>query len=183
MAGLLNFIYTSWTLLGDELLSAVDCTRVSGCIPPSLNSTFLALIPKKVNPFTFADFRPISLCNLLYKLISKVIATRLKPFLDSHISIEQYGFLKNWQIVEPIGIVQEALHTVKTKDTCALILKLDLVKAFDQVNWSFIRLILIQIGVPLLAVNWIMACLTSSTFAVLFNGTPSKFFVATRGIR
>ena len=82
-------------LLGDGLLSAMDCSMVSGYIPPSLNSTFLALIPKKDKPITFVDFRSISLCNLLYKLISKVIASRLQPFLDSHISIEQYGFLKN----------------------------------------------------------------------------------------
>ena len=54
---------------------------------------------------------------------------------------------------KPIGIVPEILHTVKSKNSCALILKLDLVKAFDRVNWSYIRLILIQIGVPLLAVN------------------------------
>ena len=112
----------------------MDCARVSGCIPPFMNSTFLALIPKKEKPLTFAYFRPISLCNMLYKLISKVIAVRLKPFLDSHISKEQYGFLKNRQIVEPIGIVQETLHAVKTKNSCALILKLDLVKAFDRVN-------------------------------------------------
>ena len=63
--------------------------------------------------------------------------------MDSLISREQFVFLKNRQIVEPIGITQEILHSVKTKNTCALILKLDLVKAFDGVNLSYIRLILI----------------------------------------
>ena len=72
---------------------------------------------------------------------------------------------------------------MKSKNSSALILKLDLIKAFDRVNWSFIRLILIQIRVPLLGVNWIMGCLTSANFAVLINGTPSKFFSASRGIR
>ena len=170
-------------MLGNDLVSAVDCAKVTGCVPPSLNATFLALIPKKEKPLTFADFRPISLCNLLYKLISKVIAVRIKPFLDSGISQEQYGFLKDHQIIEPIGIVQETLHTVKTKNINAFILKLDLIMAFDCVNWSFIHLILIQIRVPLLAVNWIMACLTSVNYAVLINVTPSKFFFASRGIR
>ena len=121
----------------------------TGCISPSLNSTFLSLIPKKDKPSTFANFRPISLCNLLYKLIAKVIAVRLKPFLDTHISKEQYGFLKNRQIIDPIGIVQESLHSIKTKNLCAFLLKIDLIKAFDRVNWTFIRLILLQIGVPL----------------------------------
>ena len=91
-------------LLGKDLLSAIECARKSGRITPSLNSTFLALIPKKDKPVTFADFRLISLCNLIYKLISKIIAVRLKPFFDSHISREQYGFFKNRQIVELIGI-------------------------------------------------------------------------------
>ena len=72
---------------------------------------------------------------------------------------------------------------MKTKNSCALILKLDLVKAFDRVNWSFICLIMIQIGVPLLVVNWIMGCLTSANFAVLINGTPLKFLASSRGIR
>ena len=95
---------------------------------------FLALIPKKDKPWTFADFRPISLCNLLYKLIAKVIAGRLKPFLDLGISQEQYGFLKDRQISEPIGILQEVLHSVKSKNICAFVLKLDLSKAFDWVG-------------------------------------------------
>ena len=160
--------------MGHELLSIVDSTRVSGIIPSSLNSTFLTLIAKKDKPRTFADYSPISLCNLLYKLISKVIAVKIKPFLDSGISQEQFGFLKNRQIVEPIDIVLETLHSVKTKNICAFILKLDLIKAFDRVNWTYIHLILIQIGTPLLTVNWILGCLTSAKFLVLINGTPSK---------
>ena len=151
--GLSNFIFFFFDQLGKDLLSAVNSTRISGIIPSSLNSTFITLIPKRDKPQTFADFRPISLCNLLYKLLSKVIATRIKPFLDVGISQEQFGFLKNRQIVEPIGIVQEVLHSIKSKHICAFIIKLDLIKAFDRVNWTFIRLLLIQIGAPLQLVN------------------------------
>ena len=85
--------------------------------------------------------------------------------------------------MEPLGITQETLHSVKTNNTYALILKLDLVKAFDRFNWSYIRLILIQIGVPLLGVNWIMECISTTNFAVLVNGIPSQFFVASWGIK
>ena len=150
---------------------------------PSMNSTFIALIPKKEIPISFADFCPISLCNLVYKLISKVAALRLKPFLDKFISPQQFGFLKNRQITEPLAITQEVLHTIQTKNRCALILKLDLTKAFDLVNWTFLRLILLQIGVPLVGVNWILVCMSSSNFALLVNGSPTRFFTATRGIR
>ena len=81
-----EFFLHFFNLLGRDLLKAVECSRMSGRITPSLNSTFLALIPKKDKPTTFTYFRPISLCNLVYKLISKIIAVKLKPHLDSHIS-------------------------------------------------------------------------------------------------
>ena len=156
-----EFYLFFFDLLGPTLARMVDSTRITGHIPSSLNSTFITLIPKKDKPRGFADFRPISLCNLLYKLIAKVIAGRLKPYLDTGISHEQFGFLKDRQITEPIGIVQEVLHSVKIKNASAFILKLDLTKAFDRADWTYIRLILIQIGVPLLTVNWIMSCISS----------------------
>ena len=71
---------------------------------------------------------------MVYKLISKIAAQRLKPFLDRSISLEQFGFLKNRKIIKPVGITQEALHTINTKKISALVLKLDLVKDFDRVN-------------------------------------------------
>ena len=73
----------------------VETSRLMGIVNPALNSTFLALIPKVDLPISFADFCPISLCNLCYNLISKVAAMRLKPFLDDAISPQQFGFFKN----------------------------------------------------------------------------------------
>ena len=64
-----------------------------------------------------------------------------------------------------------------------MVLKLDLVKAFDRVNWNFLRLLLIQIGIPLIGVNWIVGCVSSACFVVLVNGSPFDFFNASRGIR
>ena len=183
MDGQWIFFLAFLDLLGNDLLNMVESSRLEGRVLPSLNSTFIALIPKKEKPLTFEDFRPISLCNIVYKLISKIVALRLKPFLDNFISPQQFGFLKTRQIAKPIAITQEVLHSVKTKNKCALILKLDLSKAFDKLNWSYLRLILLQIGVPLMGVNWIMGFLSSVNFAMLVNGTPSCFFMAYRGIR
>ena len=148
-----------------------------------MNSTFLTLIPKCEKPLNFADFWPISLCNLVYKIISKIATNRLKPILNRSLSANQFGFLKDRQITEPVGITQELLHSIKTKNSDSLVLKLDLVKSFDRVNWTFIRLLLIQIGIPLMGVNWIMGCITGSCLAVLVNGTPSEFFSVSRGLR
>ena len=75
------------------------------------------------------------------------------------------------------------MHTIKKKKRCALVLKIDLVKAFDQVNWTYLRIIMLQIGIPLLGVNWIMGCISSAKFSMLINGSPSGFFIPTRGVR
>ena len=64
-----------------------------------------------------------------------------------------------------------------------MVLKLDLAKAFDRVNWTFLRLLLLHIGIPLIGVNWIMGCVSSACFVVLVNGTPSNFFHASKGIK
>ena len=75
------------------------------------------------------------------------------------------------------------MHSIKVEKKKLLILKLDLVKAFDRVNWTFLRLVLLQIGIPLCGVNWIMGCVVSSNFAFLVNGFPSHLFLISRGIR
>ena len=137
-----------------------------GKISGALNSTFLTLIPKCEKPVSFADFWPISLCNLVYKVISKIVALRLKPILNRSLSVQHFGFLKDRQITEHVGITQELLHSIKTKNSNVLVLKLDLVKDFDRVNWTFIRLLLIQIGIPLMGVKWTMGCVSSSCFVV-----------------
>ena len=148
-----EFYLTFFDILGPILVKVVEASRISGRVSHDLNSTFLTLIPKVDMHVSFTYFHPISLCNLCYKIISKVAAMILKPFLDDFISPQQFGFFLNRQILEPIAISQEVLHTVNSRKRCALILKLDLSKAFDRVNWTFIRLILIQIGIPLVGVN------------------------------
>ena len=90
-----EFFLAFFDLLGDELVLLVEEARLTGSVLPSLNSTFITLIPKKDNPATFADFHPISLCNIIYKLIAKVAASHLKPLLNCFISAQQFGFLTN----------------------------------------------------------------------------------------
>lgn len=92
------------------------------------------------------------------------------------------GFLKIGKSLN-LWALHEILHSVKTKNLKVLILKLNLVMAFDQVNWTFSKLVLLQIGIPLEGANWIMDCVCSSNFVVLVNGNPTDFFPASRGLR
>jgi hypothetical protein len=165
-----EFYIHFFELVGDELRDLVEDSRIRGEVNRALNSTFLALIPKANKPTTFGDFRPIALCNLCYKIITKILANKIKPILSRTLSGEQLGFLKGRQILDAIGTSQECLHNIKQKKLQALILKLDLKKEFDCINWDFLRLILIQTGFGIQITKWIMGCMTSATIVVLING-------------
>jgi len=140
----IEFYLGCFDIIGSYVLRVIEESRVRGHTHNPINATFIALIPKTDNPSSFEDFWPISLCNCLYKIISKVISRRLKVILSKHIFGEQFGFLKGKQIHEAIEVAQEGLHSIKLKKLKAVVIKIDLSKAFDRVNWLYIRMLLIH---------------------------------------
>jgi len=112
---IVEFFLAFFDLLGNEILEMVEETRLKGRVTDTLNAIFLALISKSDKPETFEGYRPIALCNLVYKIITKIITNRIKIALSIGISKEQFGFLEGKQITDVIGVVQEALHSIKVK--------------------------------------------------------------------
>ena len=137
-----GFFLALFYLVADDLLVVVEQSRSEGYISKALNVTFLSLIPKGDKPISLQIFHPISLCNLVYKVISKVIANQIKLKFTEVLSKKQFGLLGNRQIIEAVRITQECMHTIKLKNMEALILKVDLIKAYHRVNWGFLRLLL-----------------------------------------
>jgi len=170
-------------IMGEDLLDLVEETRTSGSINGSINSTFIAMIPKRNKTNHFGDYRPISLCNLVYKVISKAITNMIKPFLSRFLSEEQLGFLGGRQIQDAIGTAHECIHSIKKKKQKSLILKLDLQKSYDCISWDYLRMVLIQVGFGIHMTNWILACVNSTSFAVLVNGKAMDFLRSGRGMR
>jgi len=114
----------------------------SGSLLKSINHTFITLIPKVQNPEHVINFRPISLCNVIYKIVSKVIANCLKPFLNSIILEAQSAFIVDRLITDNMLIAFESFHHMK--NTCMgktgfMALKLDMSKAYDRVEWMFLE--------------------------------------------
>ena len=180
----MEFFLEFFDMLGEELLVVVEESRLQGKVCLGLNENFINMIPKKEKHETFKYFRPFSLCNLVYKIIKKIIANRIESVLSKFMSMEQFGFLDSRHIVDAIGVGKEGLHNIKVKKMKYLVLKLELIKAHCRVSYlDFLRLVLLQIGLSLEEINWIIWCITSTNFFVLVNKEPTNFFRSSRGLR
>lgn len=133
-----TFFHKFWELIKLDVWEVVEESRVNHWLLPSLNTTFIALIPKEEDSIKLDKFRPIALCNVIYKVISKVIANRLKPLLPMLISPEQSGYVEGRQIMDGIILLHEIIHTLKNSKQAGMLLKLDLSKAFDKLSWNYI---------------------------------------------
>ena len=143
------FYQTFWLDIGMEISDVVLSCLNSSTFLRSINHTFITLIPKVANPETVAQFRPISLWNVIYKLLSKVLVNKLKPTLNSIISEAQSAFIVDRVITDNILIAFETLHHMKTQcsgKTGLMALKLDMSKAYDRVEWVFLEKILLKMG-------------------------------------
>ena len=179
------FYQKNWELISSSVYKMVlDVLQGKG-MPSHLNDTFLALIPKVEHPEKVSQFRPIGLCNVGYKIITKTLVNRLKPILPSLISNTQSSFVPGRQITDNIVIMQEVLHTMRRKQGVKgyMAIKIDFEKAYDRLRWSFIRDTLHQMNLPLLLINVIMECISTAAMQVLWNGEPTAKFHPTRGIR
>lgn len=111
-----------------------------------LNSTLLNLIPKKEGADNLDSFRPIALCIVVYKIITKLIADRLKICLPAMISEEQGGFVAGKKILDGIVIASKVVHSMHNSKDKAMFVKLDMAKAYDRVKWIFLQNILLAFG-------------------------------------
>ena len=151
-------------------------------MPAYLNQTLVVLIPKRIGPKHLGHFRPINLCTTVYKIISKIIVNRIQPFMKQLVSPFQVAFIPRRKGLDNMIIAQEILHSMEKKKgrSGVMVLKIDLEKAFDRLEWSFIREILIHFNFPSDLIAIIMDCISSSSVFVLFNGGKLKSFESSK---
>jgi len=147
----------------------------TGSLDSEINATNIASIPKTCNLVCVTDFRPISLCNVVYKIISKILANRLKVVLPNIISSTQSAFLPRRLITDNILAAYETMHSMQTSmwsKVGFMGIKLDMSKAYDRVEWAFQESAMRRLGFDGKWVNWIMACIRSVSYSVVINGSP-----------
>ena len=135
------FFKSCWDFIGQDVIAASLSILNSGSMLESLNHTFISFIPRTKNPKKATDSRPISLCNVLYKIVSKTIANHLKKLLPKLVSKIQSAFMSDRLISNNILVAFETLHHLKNKKKGKeglMAIKLDMSKAYDRMEWIFL---------------------------------------------
>ena len=123
----------------------MDCF-VTGCSPRHLNVTWVTLIQKVESPTSIDQYRPISVVGALYKIISKILSSRLREVIAPLIDESQSAFVMNRQILDGVLIAKESLRWLKKRKIPGTLIKLDFQKAYDSVNWSFLKQVMVKLG-------------------------------------
>jgi len=181
-----SFFHSNWESIGAEIVKEIQEVFLTDKLPAKINETHICLIPKVQSPKTVGEYRPIALCNVYYKIISKILTKRLQPLLSGIISENQSAFVPGRAISDNVLITHEVLHYLKTSDAekrCYMAVKTDMSKAYDRLEWDFIRSVLHRLGFHPKWIALVMQCVSTVTYSFLINGSPRGRVTPSRGIR
>ena len=158
-----KFYKAFWSVIGDDVVEVVQQFFRYGKHLQAWNTTAVHLIPKVPNPNNSGDYRPISCCHTLYKCITKLICSRLKLVLGHIISPSQGAFVEGRNIMHNILLCQDIVKQYGRKHyPPSSLLKIDLRKAYDTLEWDFIKDMLISFNFPSNFINIVMTCISTA---------------------
>ncbi|CAL1354280.1 unnamed protein product [Linum trigynum] len=179
------FFKRCWGIVGKSVVDFVSACWVDPTRIKEVNETIIVVIPKVPTPTQVEQFRPISLCNVTCKIVTKCLAERLKSLMQELVAETQTSFVPGRQITDNICILQEVVHSMRSKQgrTGWMVVKVDLAKAYDRIKWEFVRDTLQAAGAPPPFIEITMQCITSPSMRVQWNGGLFDTFSPSRGLR
>ncbi|XP_028778309.1 uncharacterized protein LOC114734823 [Neltuma alba] len=180
-----HFFQTQWNIVGGKICDFVKRAFENPQVIKEINQTNIVLVPKVENPTTLKEMRPISLCNVSYKIITKVLANRFRSVMNHLVGPQQGSFISNRSSCDNIIVAQEAIHKMRTKPGKRgyMAIKVDMEKAYDRLDWGYLQDTLSVIGIKQELIRVIMACVGTASMTVLINGEVGPMFQPSRGIR
>lgn len=173
------FFKKAWPVIGldieDVILDFFDLTKLYKAI----NCVMITLIPLVKNSSSVREFRTISCCTVLYKIISKILTGRLQPVMSGLVDYRQTTFVPGRLITDNIAIIHDLVKGYGRKIISPrCMMKIDMRKAYDSVEWLSIEQMLRFLGFSLIFTQWIMECMTTVSYSVVVNGKHTNPFPA-----
>lgn len=181
-----SFFQANWEVTGPAIIREIQRFFETGNLAKEINHTYVRLISKSSEAKRAEDYRPIALCNIYYKIVSKLLSLRLKEVLQGIISENQSAFIPGRVITDNVLITHEVLQYLKSSQAtkqCIMAVKTDMSKAYDRIEWSFIRQVLQRLGFHANVISWIMECITTVSYSYLINDNVYGSVQPYRGIR
>ncbi|CAM8877429.1 unnamed protein product [Rhodiola kirilowii] len=180
------FCQNNWAIVGNDVTREVLEVLNNGRLDVRLNETLIVLIPKVKVAERVEDLRPISLCNVVMKIITKALTNRLKEVLPTIISQNQSAFIGGRLITDNILIAHEVSHFIRgiNKQKKGYIsMKLDMSKAYDRVEWVFLERMMDAMGFAHEWIKKIMLCVKTVSYKVKVNGSITEEIKPSCGLR
>ncbi|KAM0041794.1 putative RNA-directed DNA polymerase [Helianthus debilis subsp. tardiflorus] len=178
-----KFLKYFWDTVKHDFISFVKDFEVNGLLPDGCNSSFISLIPKVSDPSTLKDYRPINLIGCLSKVVSKLLALRLKKVVGKLIGMEQSAYIEGRNILDGHLVINETIAWAKSIKKKCMLFKVDFDKAFDSVNWNYLDTVMGFMGFGVKWRSWVSSILISGKASILVNGSPTKEFKFQRGVK
>lgn len=180
-----TFFKQYWGIVGSVVITSIQFVFQTCLMPASFNHTFLTLIPKAAHVSRVDHFRPIALCNVVYKAITKILAGRIRGLLMDLIHPSQAAFVPHRCIGDNVILNHEIMQYFHSKQGKRgyMAIKIDLAKAYDRVEWDVLLHVMSLLGFGDSFCNLVRLCVSTSKFSLLINGSPYGFFTAQRGLR
>ena len=179
----IEFYKNFWSVLGKFCVSSFNESFKSGELSTSQKQAVISLLDKGKDRTLLKNWRPISLLNNDYKIMSKAIANRFINYLPKLVHHNQVGYIKNRNIADNIRAIEDLLYQTEALNIPGLIICVDFRKAFDSIDWTFLELTLEKFNFGPSLIQWIRTFYTDISSCIINNGLTSKYFKLGRGVR
>lgn len=166
-----KFFKKFWPVIGEDVIKAVIEFFDTGKLLKEINCTTVTLVPKTSSPLFVKEYKLITCCTTLYKIIAKILtAKKMKLVVDKLVGPSQLAFSEETNVLDNMIIAYELINWYSQKlISPRCMIKVDIRKVYDSVEWSFLEGIL-EYGVPTRMVNLIMECVSTVSYSLLING-------------